>query len=438
MKKITAIFLCIIMILSFAACGDEGGTSSGGTSSGESSGNTSSGNVSSDVKALEEQYSGLTKDSIEWDYNSSTKTVIISGEGPMKDYLDAAPEWDKYATEAEHVVIGDEVTSVGAGAFLYFTELLDADLGNAVEFIGGYAFSNCIKLRGVKFPASLKYVGSYAFNNALLHSDSGFVFPEGMLFLGESSFRSAFKDSFVSVPASLTCIESDAFTNCFVEEFRVDPANPSYASENGVLYDKGLTTLINYPADKRDTTYEIPGSVTTILSEAIAVTNTLEKIAIPASVSEIEEASIYWNYGLKEIVVDENNANYKSEGGVLYTADGKLLLCYPIACDRTEYTVLEGCERICDYALSQAANLTELHTNEGLKTIGSFSFYLCEKLSQLGLPKSLETIDTFSFMYCDALKRIDFTGSSSDWDKVKIDEHNEPLTGGSVQIYCAE
>ena len=441
MKKMIAIILCIVFLFSLTACGGGTDSSSDNVSTNNSqtqNNNKPEGKTNDAIESLEKQFVALEKDSIKWDYNSSTKTIVISGEGPMKDYLDTAPDWDKYSTEAEHVVISDKVTSVGAGAFYSFSALTDVDLVDTVEFIGESAFFYCISLRTINFPANLKYVGDRAFYNDLLHSENGFTFPDGMLYIGEEAFHSAFKENTVSIPASLSVIEDDAFSNMFVSAFIVDENNPEYASVDGVFYDKSITTLINYPADKRDTLFEIPDSVTTIRKNAIEVTNTLEKIVIPAGVSEIEEDSIFWNYALVYIDVDENNKNYKSEDGVLYTADGKLLICYPIASERTEYTVLEGCERICDHALSQASNLTELHTNEGLKEVGNYSFYFCSNLAEAGLPESLKSIDTAAFQYCDAFTRIDFAGSSSDWEKIEIKEMNELLTDGSVQIYCAE
>ena len=458
MKKMIAIILCIVFLFSLTACVGESDISSDNASANNSQiqnnnqaeGNTLSdtgentaetkdpGNTDNAIEFLEKQFATLEKDDIKWDYNSSTKTIVISGEGPMRDYLETAPDWDKYSAEAEHVVIGEKVTSVGAGAFYCFSALTDVDLGEAVEFIGDASFYYCTALRDVNFPANLKYVGEYAFNNDLLHSENGFTFPEGMQYIGDGAFHSAFKENTVSIPASLSVIGDDAFANTFVSAFAVDENNPEYASVDGVLYDKSISTLINYPAEKRDTLFEIPDSVTTIRRNAIEVTNTLEKIAIPAGVTEIEEGSIFWNYALAHIDVDENNPSYKSEDGVLYTADNKRLLSYPLASERTEYTVLEGCERICDYALSQASNLTELHTNEGLEEIGSYSFYFCGSLAEARLPKSLKTVDDAAFQYCDALTRIDFAGSSSDWEHVEIKDNNELLTDGSVQIYCAE
>lgn len=445
LKRITAVFLCILLVLSLAACGSEGGsggsdTSTDAISEGNNTADESSknGKTSDEIAELEQRYANLTEDELTWEYNTATKTVVISGKGPMKDYAENAPEWDKYADEAEKVVIGDEVTSVGMGAFLWFSAITEVKLGESVEFIGDAAFSNCECLWTVNFPANLKYVGDSAFNNDLLHSENGFKFPEGMLYIGDSAFRSAFKEGTVSIPSSLLLIENGAFANMFVSAFVVDENNPNYTSVGGVLYDKGITTLINYPADKQDILFEIPDTVTSIREEAIEVTRTLEKIVIPASVTSIEEGAVFWNYALSVIDVDANNSCYKAEDGVLFSKDGKKLLCYPIASERTEYTIPEGTERVCNYSMSQAKNLTEIHTNEGLLEIGDTGLYLCENLKTLGLPKSLTSIEAKALTFCDSLTEIRYAGTGSDWKTIRIGEDNELLTNGSVQIYCAE
>ena len=486
MRKLTVILLCMAMVFSLVSCGSsaagdaqgtgsaqpesaaaakDAGSGSGETVSADAGGkNADAGAVSTDVggsvgadtgaaggwlaaapaedrekiDALEKKYVGLKEDGLKWEYNSSSQTIVISGEGAMRDYSEEVPAWDTYAGEAKKVVIGDEVTSIGAGAFMYFTALEEAELGKGIEFIGNAAFTNCSCLRTVNFPENLKYVGHYAFNEVLLHSDSGFAFPEGMLYLGESSFDSAFKENTVTIPASLSVIGTGAFANMFVSAFIVDPANPSYASVDGVLYDKNITTLINYPADKHDKTFEIPGTVTTILKDALETTNDLEKIVIPASVQTIEECAFFWNYGLKGFEVDAANTCYKAVDGVLFTADGKLLLSYPFASERTEYTIPAGTERIAAYAVSPAKNLTELHTEEGLLEIGDTAFYLCDKLTSAGLPASLQKIGERAFQFCDGLTEIRFAGTSADWQKVEIGENNELLSDGSVTIYCAE
>lgn len=470
MRKTISILLCFVLIFSAAACGGSGDVkaqdkpASPAPAVSEAAGKNvndkpSAGNLDekepsavenaaeavpdssqsafdSQVEALVSKYDNLTQDNLTWEYDSSSRTLIVSGEGPMRSYGDEEPEWFVYSEEAETVVIGDSVTSVSAGAFLWFSSLVTVQLGESVEYIGDSAFSNC-NIWYVNYPSSLKYIGDYAFNSDMLHSDSGFTLPEGLLYVGDSAFRSAFKENTLYIPASLAHIGNQAFANTFLAGCSVDPGNPSYTSVSGILYDKNMTTLLYYPPQKEDSQLEIPETVTKIASEAIEVTNSLERIYIPSSVTEIEESAIFWNYGLTSIDVSPDNGSYKSVDGVLFSKDGRHLLAYPVNSDRTEYTVPEGTEIICPYSMSQARHLNRISFNEGLLEIGKLGLYDSEAVASVDLPSSLRTVGLRAFGFCDSLSEINYSGSSADWQSISFDEGNEILTGGSVSVRCA-
>ncbi len=390
--------------------------------------------VPKEAALLEQKYSNTHQDNLTWEYNESSKTIVISGEGPMRSYLENEPEWNYLSDEAEQIVIGDQVTNVGDGAFLLFTNLNKATLGNSIEYIGARAFDSCINLTTINFPPNLKYIGAAAFNNALLHSTNGFILPEGLIYLGESAFYSAFKESFVSMPESLTTIGKGALANCYVEAFKVADANQNYKTIDGVLYDKNQTTLINYPALKTSKVFEIPDTVKTIKQDAIETTNNLEKIIIPKNVETIEEKSIFWNYGLSYIDVSVDNINYMSVDGVLYSKDGKHLIAYPTASDRNVYTILDTTEEVQSYAISSAKNLKKLYITEGVKSLKWGAIDSCDKLEELHLPKSLNEIDQYALENNNSLKLIKYASTKSDWKRIKIADNNTTLKSNSLTI----
>lgn len=384
------------------------------------------------------RYSEILTDELKWEYNSASKTIVISGEGPMRSYMSEVPAWDVYAGEAERVVIGDKITSVGDMAFWAFSALTEIKLGDDIEYIGDSAFADCYSLRTMNFPKNLKYVGLNAFVNALLHSDNGFVFPDGVEYIESNAFFSAFKESYVSLPASVKYIGAYAFANCFVQEYRVDEGNKAYASVDGALYSKDMTTLLYYPPLKTDKIYEVPDTVQTIKRDAIEVSNYLEKIVVPKSVSLIEEGAIYWNYALTAIDVATENETYKSEDGVLYTKDGRKLIAYPLAADRIEYTVSEGTEEICEYAFSNAEKLEKVHVKDGLKRIGNSAFMNCSNMVSIGLPAGLESIEENAFCWCDGLTRVNYFAGKDEWAKITIGEGNDVLSSEIVYPDCTE
>ena len=74
-----------------------------------------------------------------------------------------------------------------------------------------------------------------------------------------------------TIPSTILTINNQVFIGCSsLQTIIVDTNNPNYSSdENGVLYLKGMTTLIKYPNGKTETTYTIPSGVTTIKEKSL-------------------------------------------------------------------------------------------------------------------------------------------------------------------------
>ena len=99
----------------------------------------------------------------------------------------------------------------------------------------------------------------------------------------ESLYNNSFLDSktFTSFTISLyvTDIGNQAFAGCYgVTEFIVDTGNNYYSNyyptpgvSDGVLYNKSITTLINYPSGNSRTIFTVPTTVTTVKQSSFIV-----------------------------------------------------------------------------------------------------------------------------------------------------------------------
>ena len=70
----------------------------------------------------------------------------------------------------------------------------------------------------------------------------------------------------------------------------VDASNPVYSSQDGVLYNKAKTMLIQYPGGKSGG-FIIPGSVTSIGDYAFYGCTGLTSVTIPDSVTSIGDGA---------------------------------------------------------------------------------------------------------------------------------------------------
>jgi len=136
------------------------------------------------------------------------------------------------------------VTTIGTSAFDSSQTLEGVTFaGSILTTIGDSAFSGCFQLASITLPTSVTTIGARAFSSTGITS--------------------------IIIPANVTSITGNPVDNCsLLTAIVVDAGNTSYKSQDGVLFDIGITTLIAYPSGNGDTNYVIPASVTTIGSDA--------------------------------------------------------------------------------------------------------------------------------------------------------------------------
>ncbi|MCR5795592.1 MAG: leucine-rich repeat protein [Solobacterium sp.] len=121
----------------------------------------------------------------------------------------------------------------------------------------------------------------------------------------------------------------------------------------------------------------------------------LQDVTLPAGLQKIGDIVFLNNKQLAGISFDGENENYKTEDGVLYTADGKTLIEMPAGREGS-FAIPEGVETVA-YGAFAFSRLSHAGMPETLKKISSCAFFGCTALEGLELPSSLEHIGHYAF-----------------------------------------
>ena len=218
-------------------------------------------------------------------------------------------------------------------------------LENGITTIGEYAFMGCTGFTGsLTIPDSVTTIGMYAF-----HTCSGFI---GNLV----------------IPDSVQNIGEYAFYRCY-----------DFAGE--LVLGNGLTRVDDYAFSFCN---NIGGDIT--------LNNNLVNIG----------KGVFGNTGIENIFVLDNNPNYISINGILYSKDLKTVVMCPGG-KKGNLVIYEGTTEIGNAAFSGCNGLTgTLVIPESVTTIGNAAFDNCYGFTgNLIIHNNIVTIGSFAFRGCE-------------------------------------
>jgi Fibronectin type III domain. len=273
------------------------------------------------LTAYADVQTGKCGDNVTYSLDTSTGVLTISGTGDMADYSGYDDILFYRNSNIKSVIIENSVTSVGDSAFEYCTNLTSVKIPNSVTSIGDYAFDGCTSLTSVTIPNSVTSIGLGAFSDCTSltsievsdnnknyasvdgvlfnkdkselitypagKADSEYVIPNSVTNIGDFAFYGCTSLTIVTIPNSVISILLGTFDDCTsLTSIDVEKDNPTYLSQDGVLFNKDKSELITYPAGKTDSTYIIPDGVT-IIAYAFDSCKNLTRVTIPNSVTNI-------------------------------------------------------------------------------------------------------------------------------------------------------
>lgn len=256
------------------------------------------------------------------------ENVITEGDFSFRILENGTLELAGYHSDEKNVIIPESVqeipvTGIGKEAF-QSREIISVYMPDSIMYIGTSAFASCEGIVSIQLPEKLESIDANAFGRC-------------------RNLQSVY------IPGNVSYIGDGAFYACYnLKEIQVAADNQQYLSRDGVLFTSDGTTLIQYPAQKQQTTYDIPEGTVKIAKSALRNCDYLEKVSVPEGVS----------------IIDMD-------------------------------------------AFAECDNLTEVKLPSTLKKIRTEAFIFCQSLKTIRLPEGLETVEEGAFVFT-ALSEITF------------------------------
>ena len=175
------------------------------------------------------------------------------------------------------------------------------------------------------------------------------------------------------------------FTSSYEKKEVLEFNNTKYASQDGVLFDKTMKTLIQYPNGKDNMNYTIPPETTTLKTHCFYGSQFLNEVHISSNVSIIETNPFAYCQNIKRIEVSEDNLQFKSIDGALYNYNLDTLISYPIGNKSLSYTTLNSVKTISKHVFMGSRNLITLIVTSNVNSIEDEAFGYMETLEHVVL-----------------------------------------------------
>lgn len=239
----------------------------------------------------------------------------------------------------------------------------------------------------------------------------------------------------------------------------MDENNPAFTVSDGILFSKGMKTLLWVPSGTGDA-YSVPDDVSCIADAAFQSAD-LTQVTIPAGVLTIGENAFSSCSSLTAINVSPENPAYCSAEGVLYSKDRSILYAYPAGKIQSAFTIPNSVTEIGSMAFF-GAKVSEIKLSDSVSTIRESAFSNCYSLEKISLPDGLKSVEfgillystslqkvyipggitdiaSIAFMGCSSLTDVYFGGSKEAWNILMetAGYGNEPLLSAAVHFNCS-
>lgn len=160
---------------------------------------------------------------------------------------------------------------------------------------------------------------------------------------------------------------------------------------------------------------------------AFSCIHTIKTLHIPKTITSIADVSSlsYYN-NISRYIVDEENPNFMSVDGVIYTKDGRTLYSYPHAKPDSLFQVLDGVKNIGMLSFHTEGGLKIIEMPLSLETVEPVAF-ISSTIKEIIFQDNVQTIETMAFSGLPNLRHLVF-GNRLMYVNLAYLAHDMPIT----------
>ena len=333
-------------------------------------------------------------------------------------------------------------------------------------------------------PKGTTEVGRYSFEGAWKLKN--IVLPNGLQTIGAGSLDGTGIAS-IKLPDSVSNIEPYAF--CCEHLKTIDTGtNKNFTFENGALYDKNKTVLIQYVAGCKNTSFTLPASVTRICSNSFEAADNLKFVNLASSdiINRWGQGIFYNCTSLKSVKLPDTMTYLGVQD--FYGCTSLASFTVPSEMLTIGYGVFSGCTSLASVNFKNADKLSDIYEcafyrtgissitiPASVKSIGSDAFGSCKNLTGINvedgnaifksvngvlfdkdgelcvfpakspmtsytIPAGVTRIVIDAFSGCSGLKDVTISDQVTKIDTESFEGYPEDVFGGckDITIYCHE
>lgn len=400
--------------------------------------------------------------------NTTLKAVIIpEGVTTLKDGYTALDEQCcgtfLGCSALSDVTLPESLTNIGAYAFAGCEQLAEIHLPDSVTAIGSNAFYGCTSLSAINIPDGVARLDEGTFiGTALLAAQSdavkyaddwavgcdtdaeqvqlkdgtrgiaGYTFkgcaeltsieiPDSVHYVGEGAFYGCKSLKSAIIPNGVTSIARIAFVDCSALSSVVIPDSVTELGVSAFMYCTSLRRVV------------IPDNVKIIYDNVFYGCSSLSSVVIPKSVEKIVVDAFRRCPSLSAVYCREEREKLLFLPAVFSDKPTVYFGCNPIFTEDFDFVEQDGTLSVTAYIGNDSEPVIPAEVDgKPVTKVRNGCFGNNAVIKAISVPASVTEFGSSALGGCTELVRVNYSGSSSEWNDIVIAEDNAPLLSANV------